>query len=196
MTVDVLDEPFGLGPLEALLKDPTSGHPSTQLHLASSARDASEVRRGLRDDKHLMQIIERIVSSVGAASTSRARWSTRGWPTLACQRHHPAGHRRPMPLDPPVPDRSLGGADLSIGAPDPPDAGLHGRGGRQRLNVIVCGGTGAGKTTLLNVLSGFISETSGSSPSRTRRAGAAARRRAARDARRTSRAPPSAARSR
>ena len=66
---DVLNELFGLGPLEALLKDPDDlRHPGQQrvagVHRARTAR-IEETDVVFRDDKHLMQIIERIVSAVG-----------------------------------------------------------------------------------------------------------------------------------
>ena len=68
MTVDVLDELFGLGPLEALLKDPTVSdilvNRYNHVYVEREGR-IEECTAVFRDDKHLMQIIERIVSSVG-----------------------------------------------------------------------------------------------------------------------------------
>ena len=56
-----------------------------------------------KDDAHLMHIIDKIVSGWDAAWTSRRRWWTRVWQTVACQRHHSAtGGRRPCALDPPI----------------------------------------------------------------------------------------------
>ena len=81
LITDVLDELFGLGPLEALLKDRdisdilVNRHDQVYIERNGVLEETSIM---FRDDRHLMQIIERIVSSVGAASTSRARWSTRG----------------------------------------------------------------------------------------------------------------------
>src|SRR5688500_9075375 len=68
MTVDVLDELFGLGPLEALLKDPSvSDILVNRFNHVYVEREGKieECAAVFRDDKHLMQIIERIVSSVG-----------------------------------------------------------------------------------------------------------------------------------
>jgi pilus assembly protein CpaF len=163
LIIDVLDELFGLGPLEALLKD----------------RDISDIlvnrydqvfieRNGLleetgivfKDDRHLMQIIERIVSSVGRRIDESS-------PMVDARLQD--GSRvnaiiPPLALDGPAlsirrfrTDR-LGAQDLvereSLTQPmlDFLNAAVH-----SRLNVIVSGGTGAGKTTLLNVLSSFIS---------------------------------------
>src|SRR5262245_26174956 len=68
MTVDVLDELFGLGPIEALLKDPEVSdilvNRYNQVFVEREGR-IEECPITFRDDKHLMQIIERIVSSIG-----------------------------------------------------------------------------------------------------------------------------------
>jgi|GEM_PF-3115508 len=81
MALEVLDEVFGLGPLEPLLQDPTindilvNGHAEVYVERAGILEETS-VR--FKDDSHLMQIIDRIVSGVGRrvgdASTSRRRW--------------------------------------------------------------------------------------------------------------------------
>ena len=115
LIADVLNELFGLGPLEALLKD----------------RDISDIlvnrydqvyieRNGLleetdivfKDDRHLMQIIERIVSSVGRRiDESQPDGGRAPGRRLARQRDHPAaGARRPRALDSAVPHRPPGRA--------------------------------------------------------------------------------------
>ncbi len=79
---EVLDETFGLGPLEALLKDPTISD-----ILINGPKNVYVERRGrmektnvtFRDDNHLMQIIDRIISKVAGVSMKRVRWSM-----LAC----------------------------------------------------------------------------------------------------------------
>jgi pilus assembly protein CpaF len=161
---DVLDELFGLGPLEALLAD----------------RDISDIlvnrydqvyieREGVlapsdvvfRDDRHLLQIIERIVSSVGRRIDESS-------PMVDARL--PDGSR----VNAIIPPLALDGPTLSIrrfrtdrlGAQDlvdresltQPMLDFLNAAVACRLNVLVSGGTGAGKTTLLNVLSGFISE--------------------------------------
>ena len=160
---DVLNELFGLGPLEALLKDGSISdilvNKASQVFIEREGR-IEETDIVFRDDKHLMQIIERIVSAVGR----RIDEST---PMVDARLQD--GSRvnviiPPLALDGPVmsirrfrTDR-LGADDLvsreSLTAPM-----LNFLKGTvaARMNIIVSGGTGAGKTTLLNILSGFIS---------------------------------------
>ena len=161
---DVLDELFGLGPLELLLKDPAISdilvNRADQIYIEREGR-IEETDIVFRDDKHLMQIIERIVSAVGRRIDESS-------PMVDARLQD--GSRvnviiPPLALDGPVmsirrfrTDR-LGANDLvereSLTAPMLEF--LKGAIGA-RLNVIVSGGTGAGKTTMLNVLSSFISE--------------------------------------
>jgi pilus assembly protein CpaF len=161
---DVLDELFGLGPLELLLKDPAISdilvNRADQIYIEREGR-IEETDIVFRDDKHLMQIIERIVSAVGRRIDESS-------PMVDARLQD--GSRvnviiPPLALDGPVmsirrfrTDR-LGAADLvereSLTAPMLDF--LKGAIGA-RLNVIVSGGTGAGKTTMLNVLSSYVSE--------------------------------------
>ena len=161
---DVLDELFGLGPLELLLKDPAISdilvNRADQIYIEREGR-IEETDIVFRDDKHLMQIIERIVSAVGRRIDESS-------PMVDARLQD--GSRvnviiPPLALDGPVmsirrfrTDR-LGANDLvereSLTAPMMEF--LKGAIGA-RLNVIVSGGTGAGKTTMLNVLSSFIAE--------------------------------------
>jgi pilus assembly protein CpaF len=163
LSSDVLDELFGLGPLELLLKDPSISdilvNKANQVYIEREGR-IEETNIVFRDDKHLMQIIERIVSAVGRRIDESS-------PMVDARLQD--GSRvnviiPPLALDGPVmsirrfrTDR-LGADDLvereSLTAPML--AFLRGAIGA-RLNMIISGGTGAGKTTLLNVLSGFIS---------------------------------------
>src|SRR5215204_2305169 len=159
---DVLNELFGLGPLEALLKDPTVSdilvNRSSQVYVERNGR-LEHTDIVFRDDKHLMQIIERIVSAVGR----RIDEST---PMVDARL---ADGSRVNVIIPPL---ALDGPTMSIrrfrtdklGAQDlveresmtaPMLDFLKGAVGA-RLNILVSGGTGAGKTTLLNVLSTFI----------------------------------------
>ena len=160
---DVLNELFGLGPLEALLKDPTVSdilvNKSSQVYVERNGR-LEHTDIVFRDDKHLMQIIERIVSAVGR----RIDEST---PMVDARLMD--GSR----VNVIIPPLALDGPSMSIrrfrtdklGAQDlveresltqPMLDFLKGAVGA-RLNILVSGGTGAGKTTLLNILSGFIS---------------------------------------
>ena len=80
LIIDVLDELFGLGPLEALLKDrDISDILVNRLDQVYIERNGLLEETGItfKDDRHLMQIIERIVSPWAAASTRAARWWTR-----------------------------------------------------------------------------------------------------------------------
>src|SRR5687767_5640153 len=161
---DVLNELFGLGPLEALLKDPTVSdilvNKSSQVYVERNGR-LEHTDIVFRDDKHLLQIIERIVSAVGRridestpmvdarlADGSRVNVII---PPLALD--GPAMSIRRFRTD------KLGAQDLvereSLTQPmlDFLKAAVG-----ARLNILVSGGTGAGKTTMLNILSSFISE--------------------------------------
>jgi pilus assembly protein CpaF len=160
---EVLDELFGLGPLEVLLKDPTISdilvNRASQVYVEREGRlESTDVV--FRDDRHLMQIIERIVSAVGRRVDESS-------PMVDARLQD--GSRvnaiiPPLALDGPVmsirrfrTDR-LGAEDLidrqTLTRPilDFLTAAVS-----ARLNIIVSGGTGAGKTTLLNILSSFIS---------------------------------------
>ena len=164
MTVDVLDELFGLGPLEALLKGPSVSdilvNRFNHVYVEREGR-IEECAAVFRDDKHLMQIIERIVSSVGR----RIDESSPMVDARLADGSRVNAIVPPLAIDGPClsirrfrTDR-LGGGDLvDRQALTRPMLDFLVAAVASRLNVIVCGGTGAGKTTLLNVLSGFISE--------------------------------------
>ena len=160
---EVLDEVFGLGPLEPLLNDATVSD-----ILVNTAHAVYVERRGLlektditfKDNRHLLQIIDKIVSSVGRRVDesspmvdSRLADGSRvnviipplavDGPILSIRRFG----RSPLTAEDLVRAKMLTEPMLetlaaAVGA---------------RLNIVVSGGTGAGKTTLLNVLSGFIS---------------------------------------
>ena len=160
---DVLDELFGLGPLELLLKDPAISdilvNRADQVYVEREGR-IEETDIAFRDDKHLMQIIERIVSAVGRRIDESS-------PMVDARLQD--GSRvnviiPPLALDGPVMSIRRFRTDR-LGADDLVDREsltrpmlefLKGAIGA-RLNIIVSGGTGAGKTTMLNVLSSFVS---------------------------------------
>ncbi|RXH58002.1 CpaF family protein [Granulicella sibirica] len=161
---EVLDEVFGLGPLEPLLHDQ-----SISDILVNTASSIYVERHGLlektditfSDNRHLLQIIDKIVSSVGRRIDESS-------PMVDARL--PDGSRvnviiPPLAVDGPILSirrfgRSpLGAADLvRTGMLTQPMLELLAAAVKARLNIVVSGGTGAGKTTLLNVLSGFISE--------------------------------------
>jgi len=164
LIIDVLDELFGLGPLEALLKDRDISDILVNKHdQVFIERNGMLEETGIvfKDDRHLMQIIERIVSSVGR----RIDESSPMVDARLADGSRVNAIIPPLALDGPAlsirrfrTDR-LGASDLverqSMTQPmlDFVNAAVH-----SRLNIIVSGGTGAGKTTLLNILSSFISD--------------------------------------
>ena len=164
LTGDVLNELFGLGPLESLLADPSiSDILVNRFDQVYVERDGllEPVDIVFKDDAHLMRIIERIVSSVGR----RIDESSPMVDARLADGSRVNAIIPPLALDGPVLSirrfrtDKLGPKDFvdreSLTQPmlDFVHAAVA-----ARLNVIVSGGTGAGKTTLLNVLSGFISE--------------------------------------
>lgn len=159
---EVLDETFGLGPLESLLKDPTISD-----ILINGPKNVYVERRGklektnvtFRDNEHLLQIIDRIISKVGRRVDETC-------PMVDARM--PDGSRfnaiiPPLALDgPAVSIRRFGRNPLkledllNLKALTPEMVMLLEGAIKARLNIIIAGGTGSGKTTLLNVLSSFI----------------------------------------
>ena len=161
---DVFDELFGLGPLEVLLKDPTISdilvNRASQVYIEREGR-IEETDIVFRDDTHLMQIIERIVSAVGRRideSTpmvdARLQDGSRVnviIPPLALE--GPAMSIRRFRTDRLAADDLVERESLTRPMLDFLRGAVA-----ARMNIIVSGGTGAGKTTLLNILSSFISD--------------------------------------
>jgi pilus assembly protein CpaF len=160
---EILNEVFGLGPLEPLLQDPGISD-----ILVNGAKEVYVERAGLleetkvifKDDAHLMRIIQKIVSAIGRridesspmvdarlADGSRVNVII---PPLALDGPHLSirrfGHT-------PITEEDL----LTNQTLTPSMLALLKAAVAARLNIVVSGGTGAGKTTLLNVLSGYIS---------------------------------------
>lgn len=161
----VLDEIFGLGPLQPLVDDPTIAdilvNTFDRVYVERNGRlEETDVR--FHDDRHLFQVIDRIVSSVGRRIDDAS-------PMVDARL--PDGSRinaiiPPLAIDGPhlsirkFTDDGLMAEDLvRTGSLTEPMLRLLEGVVRSRLNVLVSGGTGAGKTTLLNVLSGFIPAT-------------------------------------
>ena len=162
---EILDEVFGLGPLEPLLKDSTI----TDI-LVNNHNTVYIERRGIlqrssvqfKDDKHLLHIIEKMVAAAGrrideANPIVAARLADGSRVTAAIP---------PVTLDgPTLSIRRFGGRVLSNDellanqTLSPLMLQLLGSCVRGRLNVVISGGSGSGKTTLLNALSRFIPET-------------------------------------
>ena len=161
---EVLDEVFGLGPLEPLLADP-----SISDILVNTYKQVYIERRGMleltniqfRDDTHLMSIIERIVSAIGR----RVDESSPMVDDRLADGSRVNAIIPPLAVDGPCLSirrfarERLNGEDLvANNSLTQPMLDLLKGCVKARLNILVSGGTGAGKTTLLNVLSSFISD--------------------------------------
>jgi len=161
---EVLDEVFGLGPLEQLLKDDTIND-----ILVNTANAVYVERRGVlsktsvtfRDNRHLLQVIDKIVSAVGR----RVDESTPMVDARLKDGSRVNAIIPPLAIDGPILSiRRFGSSPLTAEkliqnkALTHPMLELLRAAVQARLNIVICGGTGAGKTTLLNALSSFISE--------------------------------------
>jgi len=162
---DLLDEVFGLGPLEPLLRDPGISD-----ILVNSRNVVYIERRGIlerttakfRDDQHLMQVIDRIVSRVGRRVDESS-------PMVDARL--PDGSR----VNAIIPPLALDGPCMSIrrfgSGPVAPETlvklksisaemmQILAAAVKARISILISGGTGAGKTTFMNILSSFIPET-------------------------------------
>ena len=161
---DVLDEVFGLGPLEPLIRDG-----SVSDILVNTSRNVFVERGGklervpaaFQDDAHLVRVIDRIVSAVGRRIDetqplvdARLRDGSRVnavIPPLAVD--GPLLSIRRFPAE-----RLKADALVKLRSLTPQMVTFLSQCVAARLNILVSGGTGSGKTTLLNILSGFISE--------------------------------------
>src|SRR6202046_4737285 len=159
---DLLDEVFGLGPLEPLLRDPKISDimVNDKDHVFIERRGLlQQVDVSFRDDRHLLQIIDRIVSRVGRRVDESS-------PMVDARL--PDGSR----VNAIIPPLALDGPSLSIRrfGTGPLAANqlvqlksisaemmeLLSSAVRARLSILISGGTGAGKTTFLNILSQYI----------------------------------------
>src|SRR5436309_2677081 len=161
---EILDDVFGLGPIEPLLRDPSVSDilVNTHKHVYVERGGMLEhVATNFQDDRHLMRVIDRIVSAVGRRVDDSS-------PMVDARL--PDGSRvnaiiPPLAVDGPLlsirrfPAERLKADDLvSLRAMTRPMLEFLSHCVRARLNALISGGTGAGKTTLLNVLSGFIGD--------------------------------------
>src|SRR5712692_9436923 len=145
---EILDEIFGLGPLEPLLKDPTVSDILVNRYNKVYVERAGKLEpTGLsfKDDAHLMQIIDRIVSRVGRRVDESSPMVDARLADGSCLSIRRFG-RDPVTARNMIENKTLTEPMLELLS-----AMVKGR-----LNFLISGGTGAGKTTLLNVLSGYI----------------------------------------
>jgi pilus assembly protein CpaF len=164
LVMEVQHEVFGLGPLETLMKDPEISdilvNSSSQIFVERYGKlEKSDVR--FRDDTHLMQIIERIVTRVGR----RVDESSPMVDARLADGSRVNAIIPPLALDGPVLSIRRFGAErltvndlIQFNSIPPQIAEVAAACVKSRLNMLVSGGTGAGKTTLLNCLSNFIPE--------------------------------------
>src|SRR5580698_182575 len=162
---DLLDEVFGLGPLEPLLRDPGISD-----ILVNSRNVVYVERRGIlektdakfRDDQHLMQVIDRIVSRVGRRVDESS-------PMVDARL--PDGSRvnaiiPPLALDGPCMSiRRFGSGPVAaetlvkLKSISAEMMQVLAAAVKARISILISGGTGAGKTTFMNIMSSFIPET-------------------------------------
>ena len=159
---DLLDEVFGLGPLEPLLRDPKISDilVNDKDHVfVEKGGLLQKVNTSFRDDRHLMQIIDRIVSRVGRRVDESS-------PMVDARL--PDGSRvnaiiPPLALDgPSMSIRRFGTGPLAanqlvqLKSISAEMMEVLSSAVRARISILVSGGTGAGKTTFLNILSQYI----------------------------------------
>ncbi|MGA3080946.1 MAG: CpaF family protein [Terracidiphilus sp.] len=159
---DLLDEVFGLGPLEPLLRDPKISD------ILVNDKDHVFIEKGgllqrvdttFRDDRHLLQIIDRIVSRVGRRVDESS-------PMVDARL--PDGSRvnaiiPPLALDgPSLSIRRFGTGPLAanqlvqLKSVSPEMMEVLSSAVKARISILISGGTGTGKTTFLNILSQYI----------------------------------------
>ena len=159
---EILDETFGFGPLEMLLKEPGVADIMINGPKHVFVEKDGRIQRSkvtFRDNDHLLQILDRIVSKVGRRVDETS-------PMVDARL--PDGSR----LNAIIPPLAIDGCSLTIrkfgsnpltledlhrfGAFTPEMVMLLEGAMKARLNCLISGGTGSGKTTLLNTLSSFI----------------------------------------
>jgi pilus assembly protein CpaF len=160
---EVLDEVFGLGPLEPLLEDPTISDILVNTHkqVYIERKGVLELTNvSFRDDAHLLRIIDKIVSQVGR----RIDESSPMVDARLIDGSRVNAIIPPLAVDGPIlsirrfsTDKLMPPDLVERKAMTPAMMELLEAAVKARLNIVISGGTGAGKTTLLNALSAFIS---------------------------------------
>ena len=165
LQAELLDEVFGFGPLEVLLSDPTISD------ILVNRKDLVYVERfgilekgnvKFRDDRHLLQIIDRIVGAVGR----RVDESSPMVDARLADGSRVNAIIPPLALDGPcLSIRRFGASPLTakklleLKSISPEMLEILTAAVRARISILISGGTGAGKTTFLNMLSGYIPHT-------------------------------------
>jgi pilus assembly protein CpaF len=159
---DLLDEIFGLGPLEEFLRDPTVSdiliNGPSQIYVEREGRLA-RANSNFRDSEHLLKVIQRIGAQVGrrideSSPMMDARLSDGSRVNAIIP---------PLALDGPTVSIRRFGVNpidaerlVALGAMTSEMCRFLEACVKSRINILLAGGTGAGKTTLLNVLSRWI----------------------------------------
>src|SRR5438309_2763670 len=160
---EVLDEVLGLGPLEPFLKDPTVSDILVNTHKQVFVERHGKLEitaARFKDERHLMRVIQKIVSGVGRRVDESQPWVDARLPdgsrvnavVAPCAVDGALLSIRKFAKIPYTMDRLLENNTL-----DRRMAVLFELIIRLRLNILISGGTGSGKTTLLNAMSGHIS---------------------------------------
>jgi pilus assembly protein CpaF len=162
---ELIFEVMGLGPLEPLLADPTINdilvNSHSQIYVERfGILEKSPVR--FRDERHLLRIIDKIVSKVGRRIDESQPWVDARLPDGSrvnaiirpCSVDGPALSIRKFSRKPLTLKRMIENGALSAAAATLLQALVE-----ARLNVLISGGTGSGKTTMLNAMSSFIDHT-------------------------------------
>ncbi|MFN7927176.1 MAG: CpaF family protein [Blastocatellia bacterium] len=162
LQTEVYDELFGFGPLEPLLADKTISdiliNGANNVYIERAGR-LEQVEASFKDDDHLLQIIDRIVSRIGRRIDESSPMVDARLPDGSrvnaiippLSLNGPVLSIRRFGVNPLTIDNLLGYETLT-----PPMVEFLEACGRSRLNMLISGGTGSGKTTLLNCISAFI----------------------------------------
>ena len=162
---ELLDEVLGFGPLEPLLADPTINDILVNSHRSVYVERHGKLEKTkvrFRDERHLLRIIDKIVSQVGRRVDESTPWvdarledgSRVNAIIRPCAIDGPSVSIRKFSRQPLTMDRMV-----EIGTLTPAAAALLRGLVEARLNVLISGGTGSGKTTMLNAMSSFIGAT-------------------------------------
>jgi len=161
---EVLDEVLGLGPLEPFLKDPTVTDILVNTHehvYVERDGQLEETPARFKDERHLMRVIQKIVSAVGRRVDESQPWvdarlddgSRVNVLVPPCAVDGPLVSIRKFSKIPFTINRLVENGTMDQSISTFLDIIVH-----MRLNILISGGTGSGKTTLLNSMSSFIGQ--------------------------------------